>query len=71
MSFIRVTDAKSGERIDLNSDHIQAFRGLGDGQGSQIALADGTNYNVKDSARSLRGYIKKAQGGIPEPCEDE
>lgn len=70
MSFIRVTDNESGEKIDLNSNHIVAFRGMGDGQGSEISLIGGNFHSVKDSPRSLRGYIKKAQGMLPEPHED-
>ncbi len=65
MSFIKVTDKESGERIDLNSDHILAFRGLGEGKGCQIALLGGTSHIVNDSPRSIRGYIKKAQGVLP------
>ena len=64
MSFIRVTDLESGVKIDINSDHILSFT-PSDTAGSIIRLLDGNLYSVKDTPRSIRGFIKKAQGNLP------
>lgn len=67
MSFIRLTDKESGEKIDVNSNHIVAFRGVGDGEGTEVVTTVGGTHSVTDSPRSIRGYIKKAQGSLPGP----
>lgn len=71
MGFIRVTDKDTQEKIDLNVEHITAFRGLGANAGSQVVIINGDNFTVSDSPRSLRGYIKKAQGSLPDADSEQ
>ena len=66
MSFIRVTTKKNAVKLDLNLNHIVHFETHQTGEGSYITMIDGTDYEVTNSSRSLRGYIKKAQGTLPE-----
>lgn len=63
MTFIRVTDAASKTKFDVNSVHITSHTPFG--EGSKIRLADGEVYSVLDTPRSIRSYIKKAQGNLP------
>lgn len=62
MSFIRVTDAATGIKIDINSVHVMSF--TAHGEGSKIVLLNNEVYAVSDTPRSIRGYIKKAQGNL-------
>lgn len=72
MPFIRVTDVRDKQVVDLNINHIVAFTpAIGrDLQGSLITLNNGDVYHVEDTPRSLRGYIKKAEGTLPEPKDE-
>lgn len=63
MSFIRITDLATGKKIDLNSNNIMAFSEAD--VGTKVIMSSGPMYIVSDSARSLRGYIKKANGQLP------
>lgn len=69
MPFIRVTDAQQKQVVDVNIAHIVAFTPAAgrDPQGSFITLNNGVIYHVEDTPRSLRGYIKKAEGTLPLP----
>ena len=63
MTFIRVTRLNNGNRVDLNSAQIISVEQLnGEGKGSLIQAADNLNFEVKESARQIRAFIKKAQG---------
>lgn len=63
MTFIRVTRLSNGNRVDLNSAQIISVEQLnGEGKGSLIQAADNLNFEVKESARQIRAFIKKAQG---------
>lgn len=72
MPFIRVTDVVQKQVVDLNVAHIVGFTpATGREQtGSLVTLANGDVYHVEDTPRSLRGYIKKAEGTLPEPKDE-
>ena len=71
MPFIRVTDVKQKQVVDLNIAHIVGFTPAHrDLSGSFITLINGEIYHVEDTPRSLRGYIKKAEGTLPEPKDE-
>lgn len=66
MSFIRVTLKADGSKVELNINHVTHFSVASTGEGSSIVLANGDVLQVTDTVRSLRGYVKKAQGVLPE-----
>lgn len=71
MPFIRVTDVQQNQVVDLNIAHIVAFTPANrNQQGSFVTLNNGDVYHVEDTPRSLRGYIKKAEGTLPEPKDE-
>lgn len=70
MSFIRVTLKHNGVKVNLNSANISSFSDASD-SGSVITMTNDDDFEVTDSARSLRGYIKKAQGTLPAKAGEE
>lgn len=64
MSFIKVTDKLTNTLVDINSAHIVGFAALpeSEGKGSAVSMHNGDVYKVTDTCRSLRSFIKKAQG---------
>lgn len=69
MSFIRVTKRDTGKtKTDLNVNHIIGYTpGEGD-VGSDVLLSNGDGLMVNESPRSLRSFIRKAQGTLPAPA---
>ena len=61
MTYIRVVDHETKLKVDLNTDHIVAFAPADD-SGTLISLVNGVSYHVSDTPRSVRGYVRKAQG---------
>jgi hypothetical protein len=70
MSFIRVTLKADGSKVELNINHVTHFSGASSGEGSTIILANRDYLEVTDTIRSLRGYVKKAQGVLPEKAAE-
>lgn len=61
MTYIRVVDHETKLKVDLNTAHIVAFAPADD-SGTLISLVNGVSYHVSDTPRSVRGYVRKAQG---------
>ena len=62
MPFIQVTDTQADKRL-FNCDHIVQVRADDrETSGSIIVTADGEEHMVKESYRSVKGYILKATG---------
>lgn len=73
MSFIRVTLRGSKDKVDVNSAYIVSYKaGFADGveNGAQITMLNDDLLLVNESPRSLRSFIKKAQGILPAPASD-
>lgn len=66
MSFIRLTDKTSGEKIDVNLNHIVAFRGVGDGEGSEVVTTVGGKHSVTDSPAPFEVTSRKLR--VPSPA---
>lgn len=56
--FHRVTEASSGERIDVNFNHVMGINETSEGHGG-LRFVDGSQLVVKESTRTLRGYTRK------------
>lgn len=56
-----------GSAVDINTDHIIQFYPVKDG--TRIDLRDNLSHVVTDSSRSIRGYIGRATGTLPEKQE--
>lgn len=61
MTYIRVVDHETKLKVDLNTSHIVAFVAAED-SGTLISLVNGVSYHVSDTPRSVRGFVRKAQG---------
>ena len=70
MSFIRVTLKSNGSKVELNINQVTQFTAATTGEGSSITLANSEVLHVTDTVRSLRGYVKKAQGVLPEKASE-
>lgn len=74
MPFIRVTDAETQQKIDVNIAHIVAFypnvNRKRPTSRSLVRLTTGDIFDVQDEARQIRSYIKKEEGKLPDPIEE-
>jgi hypothetical protein len=71
MSFIRVTQRNgSRTKTDLNVNHVVWYTPGARSEGSDILLSNDEILPVNESPRSLRSFIKKAQGILPAPASD-
>lgn len=68
MTYIRVVDHETKLNVDLNTDHIVAFAPADD-SGTLISLVNGVTYRVDDTPRSVRGFVRKAQGRCTDAVE--
>lgn len=66
MPFIRVT-RRDNVVIDINTVNIIQF--YPQGGNTRIDLKDNITHDIVDEVRQLRGYIKKAEGTLPEKQE--
>lgn len=67
MPFIRVTRTSDSVVFDINTANIIQFYSY---QGhTRIDLTDNISHDIVDEVRQLRGYIKKAEGTLPEKQE--
>lgn len=69
--FIRTTNANTGKREEININHIVTVTDNGQGQPASLLLDNGDNYEVEQSAQSIRGYIRKAQAGGAQATDDD
>lgn len=69
MPFIRVTDTQTKAIVDLNINKIIKFEVRPGSKFTTIDLDDNWCIHVDDEPRQLRGYIKKAEGTLPEKAE--
>ena len=58
MSLFKVT-LSDGRRIEVNAAHVVAVIDGGEGNATVIVTPQ-TNFEVNESGRSVRGYVKKA-----------
>lgn len=66
MPFIRVTRFEDAVVMDINVNKIISFH-VGKGKKfTTIELVDNLTVDACDDPRQLRGYIKKAEGTLPE-----
>lgn len=63
MPFIRVT-RRDNVVIDISVNKIIQF--YPQGGDTRIDLVDNISHDIVDDPRQLRGYIKKAEGTLPE-----
>jgi hypothetical protein len=69
MSFIRVTQRDGSKtKTDLNVNHVVWYTPAIRQEGSDILLSNDEILTVNESPRSLRSFIKKAQGTLPAPA---
>lgn len=69
MSLFKVT-APSGQRLDIAATQVVVVIDNGEGQATTIVTTR-DSYDVKESARSVRGYVKKAlSAGEAAPTPD-
>lgn len=66
MPFIRVT-RRDNVVIDISVNKIIQF--YPQGGDTRIDLVDNISHDIVDDPRQLRGYIKKAEGTLPEKVE--
>lgn len=67
MPFIRVTRTADSVVFDINTANIiQFYPHHGN---TRIDLTDNISHDIVDEVRQLRGYIKKAEGTLPEKQE--
>lgn len=66
MPFIRVT-RRDKIVVDINTVHIIQF--YPEGGDTKVDLTDNLSFNVLEEPRQLRGFIKKAEGTLPEKQE--
>lgn len=69
MPFIRVTRYEDDVVIDISVTKIISFYVAKGGKFTTVELVDNLNIHAKDEPRQLRGYIKKAEGTLPEKAE--
>lgn len=67
MPFIRVTRTCDKVVIDINTASILQFYPASGN--TRIDLQDNISHDIVDEPRQLRGYIKKAEGTLPEKAE--
>ncbi|ANJ65171.1 hypothetical protein FROZEN_41 [Erwinia phage vB_EamP_Frozen] len=60
MSLIKLTVANSGLRLEVNAKHVVFIRDNGESTNTTVGLSTGESVDVKESGRSVRGYVKKA-----------
>ena len=58
MSLFKVKTV-SGVRLDLNANHVVSIAERDDGK-AQVLVSTGIVYELDDTARSVRGYVRKA-----------
>lgn len=69
MPFIRLNSFNQASVIDVNVRTILTFSALPGDKYTTVCLRDNLNLQVTDTPRSIRGYIKKAEGLLPEKEE--
>ena len=67
MSLFKVT-SPSGVRIDVNANHVVAVIDNGENQATTLVTVKDI-YDVKESGRSVRGYVKKALAPVAAAAE--
>lgn len=60
MSLIKLTEAGSQKRLEVSAKHVVFIRDNGDNTDTTVGVSTGEAFNVKESGRSVRGYVKKA-----------
>lgn len=68
MSTFQVTERTDKTRLTINANHVIAV--LEEESGSVIVVSGDIYYNVTESYRSVRGYLKKALGDS-KPAKDK
>lgn len=69
MPFIRVTRTRDDVVMDININRIESFSQEKGNKFTTLCLQGESVYHVNDTPRSIRGYIKKAEGLLPEKEE--
>lgn len=69
MPFIRLNLYVEQSSVDVNINTIIAFEVRPGDKFTTVCLRDNLNYEVSDTPRSIRGYIKRAEGLLPEKVE--
>lgn len=59
MSLIKVTN-EAGVRLEIAAAHVVSIADQGEGLPTIICVSTGEAIKVKESGRSVRGYVKKA-----------
>ena len=59
MSLIKVT-VDGGRRLDIAAAHVVSVLEGTENSDTEIGLSTGETVRVKESGRSVRGYVKKA-----------
>lgn len=71
MSLIKLTVAHSGLRLEVNAKHVVFIRDNGESTDTTVGLSTGESIDVKESGRSVRGYVKKALAPVAAAAKDE
>lgn len=69
MPFIRVNEFQTETVHDVNVANIISFSVKKGSKFTTMELVDNITINIVDDPRQLRGYIKKAEGTLPEKAE--
>ena len=69
MPFIRLNSAHDKSVVDVNISTIISFSVKPGNVHTTVELRDNLTMLVSDTPRSIRGYIKRAEGLLPEKEE--